>query len=160
MSHQRRLIRLAFGALVVLLLVMIACGSNSPSEPEGYLYQWKGSTSKGVAFIQIAHNGSSVSGTSETVEYQWINTTRTTGWSGPTVSRYAVKGDDDRKKVSLTLTPDRATGGASISRSGRWHGDKLILDVPTSNGSLETAEFIPASVKSFNAAVKEVESGG
>ena len=150
------------GVIAVAFLIVVAgiFGSlaamysmRPSSSTQGYLHASADSAVKLAEYMQIAHSGSTVAGTFDSVVYNW-SPSAGIGWGSPIISHYSLTGSDDGSQVSLTFTPDSQTGGAPFSRSGMWRGSNLLLNVPLSNGTLTTNIFVSATLAQYNAAVK------
>jgi hypothetical protein len=127
-------------------LILAACSSNANTGPQGYLYSGSdvGAGTKSVQIIQIVHNGSAVSGTSDAVR-ALIH-----GKIPPVAFHYAVSGTDDGSHLALTLSGVKG----ALSFSAGWSGNNLVLDWPELDGTVTKETFYPATIDQYNAAVK------
>jgi len=123
-------------------LTLVSCFGASP--PDGYL----GTDTTSVFFIQFTEKSNQLNGNIQGVEE--------TNDIPPQTKSYteAFTGTQNGSSVTLTVS----IFGFSSSVVGTLNGNTLVLDVPQSDGHLQSETYVGASTQQYNQAVDALRS--
>lgn len=144
----------AIGASV-LLASLVGCGSDEGSPPiwtepkasNTLTRSWVGGNATEVLLIQITQDGTKLTGT--------INSTELKAGSRLDTDQAAFTGTTRNGAITLVFA---AGLGIEQSVSGTVSDSSMVLNAPTSSGSMESYALKPGSVEQYNTRVADLQA--
>jgi hypothetical protein len=128
---------------------LVGCGATTGT---GYLNESTWTTTgqlAAVAFVQMTVQGSTVSGTFDETYFEDSSEMQTSA------VHLSVSGTEDGNQVTLNLTGGLLFGSGTVS--GTLSGGELTLEMPQSDGSLESYVFSASDVATYDQDVQTMQ---